>query len=367
MSKKIRNIVVLILVAVWLALSVWAWVIPSAEMSDAERRPLAQFPELSIETVLEGKFSTSFESYTLDQFPLRDTWRTIKALFHTNILLQRDNNDIYIWGDSAAKMETEVNPDSVEYAKEHFTDIYNTYIKDTECKTYFSVIPDKHYYMADDSGHIAMDYQSIFDAFSNLEWCEYIELSKYMNENIYYRTDTHWAQENIVPLAQGLCLLMNTDVMPNDTEFGIGEISRPFYGVYYGQASLPIEPDTMYVLVSHFTEAATVKDLETNKTLPVYNPEDLDNKDLYDYFLGGAKAILVIDNPEAKTDRELILFRDSFGRSITPLMLESYKKITLIDTRYVHHSLIGNFVEFTNQDVLFLYSTSVLNNSFALK
>ena len=64
MSKKIRNILVLILVAAWLAISVWAWVIPSQEISGAERRPLAQFPTLSAETVLSGKFSTDFETYT---------------------------------------------------------------------------------------------------------------------------------------------------------------------------------------------------------------------------------------------------------------------------------------------------------------
>ena len=46
-----------------------------------------------------------------------------------NMLLQRDNNGIYIWGDSAAKMETEVNQASVEHAQKHFTNIYNQYIK----------------------------------------------------------------------------------------------------------------------------------------------------------------------------------------------------------------------------------------------
>ena len=367
MSKKIRNILVLILVAAWLAISVWAWVIPSQEMSGAERRPLAQFPTLSAETVLSGKFSTDFETYTLDQFPQRDTWRTIKALFHMNMLLQRDNNGIYIWGDSAAKMETEVNQASVEHAQKHFTNIYNQYIQGTDCNVYFSIVPDKHYYMANDSGHVTMDYSVIFNAFNDLEWCEYIDLTKYMSSNIYYKTDTHWAQEQIVPIAQGLCLFMNTEVMPNESSFAVVEVTRPFYGVYYGQASLPIPPDTMYALISKYTDAAVVTDFETNKQIPVYNAADLDNKDLYDYFLGGAKAILTIESPEAKTDRELILFRDSFGSSITPLMLESYSKITLIDTRYVHSSMLGNIVKFDNQDVLFLYSTSVLNNSFALK
>jgi len=50
-----------------------------------------------------------------------------------------------------------------------------------------------------------------------------------------------------------------------------------------------------------------------------------------------------------------------------PLLAESYAKITLIDIRYLPSAMVGNYVTFTNQDVLFLYSTSVLNNSITLK
>ena len=93
----------------------------------------------------------------------------------------------------------------------------------------------------------------------------------------------------------------------------------------------------------------------------------LDSRDLYDVYLSGAKALLTIENPNAGTGRELVIFRDSFGSSIAPLLLTDYAKVTLVDIRYVQPELLEQYLDFHGQDVLFLYSTLVLNSSAALK
>ena len=81
MKNNIKNIIVSAVLAVFLfGLSVFTWVKAPYDYSESERRALASFPELSVETILSGKFMTSFEDYTLDQFPLRDLFRRIKAL-----------------------------------------------------------------------------------------------------------------------------------------------------------------------------------------------------------------------------------------------------------------------------------------------
>jgi hypothetical protein len=78
--------------------------------------------------------------------------------------------------------------------------------------------------------------------------------------------------------------------------------------------------------------------------------------------------LITIENPEAASDKELILFRDSFGSSIAPLLLGGYSKITMVDLRYISTDLLDNYIDFTKgQDVLFLYSTQILNNSFMLR
>ena len=90
-------------------------------------------------------------------------------------------------------------------------------------------------------------------------------------------------------------------------------------------------------------------------------------KDPYDLFLSGELSKVVIENPNAKTDKELVVFRDSYGRSLIPLLADDYAKITVVDIRYAHPMMLLADVNFEDQDVLFLYSTLVLNNSSELK
>jgi len=47
--------------------------------------------------------------------------------------------------------------------------------------------------------------------------------------------------------------------------------------------------------------------------------------------------------------------------------VEDYKTVTLVDIRYVSSAYLEQVFQFDNQDVLFLYSTTLLNNSMALR
>ena len=83
----------------------------------------------------------------------------------------------------------------------------------------------------------------------------------------------------------------------------------------------------------------------------------------------GATPLLRIDNPNSSTNKELIIFRDSYGSSLTPLLVEGYKKIIVVDTRYISPKILDQYIEFTNQnqDVIFEYSTSLINDSIKIK
>ena len=117
----------------------------------------------------------------------------------------------------------------------------------------------------------------------------------------------------------------------------------------------------------HGWPRCTVFNLETGKTTGVYDLEKLSGRDPYDVYLSGAAALLTIENPQGQPGRELIVLRDSFGSSMIPLLLQGYEKVTVVDTRYLSADLLGNYIEFSGQDVLFLYSTLILNSSMTLK
>ena len=128
-----------------------------------------------------------------------------------------------------------------------------------------------------------------------------------------------------------------------------------------------MEPETMYILESDLLDACSVYDYESGKTGAVYDESKLEAKDLYEVFLSGPRSLLTIENPNAATDRELIIFRDSFGSSIAPLLVQDYAKVTLVDIRYIQIDVLPRFLEFHGQDVLFMYSVPVLNNSETIK
>ena len=79
--KNAKNIITLTLLGAFvLGLSGWAAVKPPDSLSVSERRPLAQRPEMTAAGVLSGRFMSDYESYAVDQFPLREQFRTLKAL-----------------------------------------------------------------------------------------------------------------------------------------------------------------------------------------------------------------------------------------------------------------------------------------------
>ena len=85
-------------------------------------------------------------------------------------------------------------------------------------------------------------------------------------------------------------------------------------------------------------------------------------------YLYGSAALVTVTNPNQSNGRELILFRDSFGSSIAPLLLCGYEKITLVDVRYVTPSFLPQILEYDDTaDVMFLYSTLLLNSSSTLR
>lgn len=367
MKESVKNTVVTVLFAAFFAVgALMCLLVPDKQSSESERRQLEQFPALTWESVLDTSFMSKFETYTLDQFPLRDGLRRVKSLAHYYVFAQRDNNDIYLADGTVSRLEYPLRENSVKNAADKFDSLYEKYFAGLGANAYYSVIPDKNYFLADEGGYPSMDYEKLLAILSeNIDHLSYIDIFPLLSAEDYYRTDTHWKQESIGDVADAL--LTGMGLSPKDAAY-TANTHTPFYGVYYGQAALPMAPDTLTYLTNDMLYGCTVYNYETGKTGGIYDLTELDSSDPYEMYLYGAAALLTIENPSAETDRELVIFRDSFGSSITPLMVKEYAKITLVDIRYVTGDYLGQIVDFTGtDDVLFLYSTMVLNNATMLK
>ena len=159
--------------AVFLLLVCTAFLKPDSEYSKSERRNLKQKPELSVESILDGRFMSSFEEYSLDQFPFRETFRSLKAMTS----LKADNNKLYVADGSIVSMEFPLKEESLERASERFKNVYDMYLKNSNCNIYLSIIPDKNYFYAKDSGHLQMDYEKLVSkVVSDNSYMKYINI-----------------------------------------------------------------------------------------------------------------------------------------------------------------------------------------------
>lgn len=364
MNDKIKNIIVVVLFMVFIfSVSVANLIMPDKDVSTTERRKLDQFSNLNYDN-----FTKDFEDYALDQFVGRDWFRKIKSYVAYNIFNQKDNNKIYIVDNQVSKFNDFLDESSIKSAAKKYNTLYDKFL--SGMNVYYSIIPDKNYFMAKENGYPAMDYEKLISIMKDNIKSEikYIDLFNEITINDYYSTDIHWKQENLDKIVDKLMSSMDNLF---DSKYQYNKLDG-FYGNYYGQAALPMNSESLTYCTNDVINNAKVymlneETFELEET-EVYNLEAYEGIDPYDIFLSGPRPLIIIENEKAATDRELIIFRDSFGSSLTPLLIEGYKKITVVDLRYIGSPLLKQFVEFAdNQDALIINYTDVLNSSSILK
>lgn len=325
------------------------------EISVSERRKLSSIPNFE----LTSDYVTKMDKYLLEQFPFRDTFRSIKANFNYNILRKYDNNGIYIKDNYIYKSNYPTNEKSINKFInniEYFKNILPNQ------NMYLMIIPDKNYYL-DDNNFLHINYDYIYDQMDVVD-INKIDIRNILSINDYYETDTHWRQENLSKVVKQMSSVMNFAY--EDEEYDIHTYDK-FYGVYYGESALNRKPETLHYLTNDTIMNARVEYLENNNLNTIYNYDKLNGIDAYEVYLDGASALIKIYNDKNNSGKELIVFRDSFGSSLIPLLVNYYSTITVIDNRYINSSEILQRVDFKNQDVLFVYSTLIVNNSSSLK
>lgn len=354
MKNKVESILFVLFITIVMIVNI---IVKDNTVSYAERRKLQTLPEFKISTILDSTYFTKFDKYTVDQFVFRDEYRSVKSYVSYNILNNYDNNGYFMVGDNIFKMMYPLNESDLNKTINKLNSINEKYL--TNNNVYYSIIPDKSYYL-NDSKHLKIDYDKMFNIINNgIKNSEYIDITSYLTLDDYYKTDLHWKQESIEDVSDVLLSEMNNDI--SNTKYNKEQVGY-FYGTYSSQSGFNTNKDELNILTNSYINDSEVWYLENNSFNKVYNLNKFDGMDPYDVFLDGASSLIEV-NTNNDTDKELIVFRDSFGSSLVPLLLQNYRKITIIDVRYISSDIINSYVEFNNQDVLFIYSTLIFNTN----
>lgn len=298
----------------------------------------------------------------VDQFAPKEIAESfMKAEIATPPAVEEDSKLKFIDGQYVESIG-ELRPQSVENFAKKVDSISAKYLKDSK-NIFYAMVPSKNYYIADKI-EPKFDYAQMDKILTdNIKSAKKINLTDCLTYDDYYKTDFHWKQENLQKtlnrLGENLGFTVDlAKYTQNRVENFIGQ-----YGV--GKEDFPSE--TLRYLSNERTDRAVVTNAEKPNAKSVYDTTMLDTFSPYDVFLSGSSPLITIENKEINTNRELIIFRDSFTSGIAPMLIDSYSKITLIDIRYIMSGALAQFVDFKGQDVLFLYNDQIINNSEMLK
>lgn len=376
MNNKVKSVVTTIAFVAFITVFVVMCIIQAINpvtYSFLEKRPMAQFPgEITWESLTTrdedgNNVINKFEDFTVDQFPLREFFRYIKAHFTMNILGIKENSGYIVKNGSIAQLTTQFDRNNLDHSIGRLATIYDRYLKNTGGNHYVCIVPDKSYYFGRDYNYPTADYEALFEQVKNtLPGMEYIDITNDLTLDSYYKTDWHWDQKHLGSVMNTLGNKMGfSDRLSGSYKENVLE---GYHGGYWDMSGLyPMGAEKLTYLTNDVLDGCTVFDKAENVTTGLYNHELYNSKTQYDFFLsageGGFRSVQIINNPNATTDKELVVFRDSFGSSLVPLMAEGYSNVYVIDIRAIPYLLVGSHVDFQDKDVLFLFSTTTLNTN----
>lgn len=277
------------------------------------------------------------------------------------VLVPDENNLLYTDGYYLDYIG-ELRPQAVENFANKVESLVAQYMQNS-AGIYYAIAPSKNYFV-NDQVQMPFDYDQMLSILSeNITSAQYIDLFNTLTLEDYYKTDPHWRQERLQKTVDrlGESMGFTTDLstyQANTVEGFIGQ-----HG--YNKENFPSE-DLVY-LTNDAINNAVVDNMQDPEFKQVYNLDKLSSSSPYDVFLSGPTPLETITNNNAATDKELVIFRDSFTSSLAPLLIENYKTITLVDIRYMMSAMLGDYVSFDGKDVLFLYGEQVINFSEMLK
>lgn len=333
--------------------------LPDKGFSERENRYLSAAPKFTFKALFNGDFTEKFESYTTDQFPLRDAWITLKARCE-RLFGKKENNGVF-YGSDGYLLEAFHAPSDAELAER--VGYVNALADRTDVPVYFGLIPGS---VEIEAAHLPPNaptdsQRDVIDkayAASEVTCIDlYSALNAHKDDYIFYRTDHHWTSLGAYWGYAALCKAWSLPCRAL-ADYEPETVSESFYGTTYSSSGFSwVAPDSMDIYVAD-DDAISVVNYSTGtaETGVLYDREALEHKDKYALFLGGNTPR--VDIKSGHEGEKLLILRDSFADSLLPFLLDDFSEITLLDMRYWKTSVAQLIAQEGYDRVLVLYSVS---------
>lgn len=345
-------------------MAVWFLLNPKSEYSSSEKRYLQQFPEISVNKVLDGSFGTEFESYFADQFPARSFWVGLNAYYTLDTGnngangVYNCNNGYLINKPVSTNNKLEKNVSAIVKFKNSIDVPVTVMFAPSTGYVTDNVLPAVHDKYNDDN-YFEQTSKTLSEngiAFTDLR--KTFKEAYADGNQLYYKTDHHWTTLGAYTAYQKLCEQLNINPASKE-KFDIKSYGG-FYGTTYSTSGFWFtQPDSIQIWDNPENTDKNIKvkiseGTNTDEFGSMYFYNHLDEDDKYPVFIDGNHALTEITNSNAKSGT-ILLVKDSFSHSLAPFLAENYSKIILVDMRYYKMSVSQIVEQEKPEQVVFLY------------
>lgn len=342
---------------------------PDREFSESENRKLAQAPSFSLSALADGSYFEDLGSYVADQFPGRDTWISIN-LWMNRMWGQKEASGVYLCDDDYL-MQNPAEPDADNLARNlEAINVFQAAHPDVTMT--MTVVPNAVTVHADKLPANApvrdqrADLKVIADGLDQVAFVDVTEaLMAHSGEYLFYRTDHHWTSLGAYYAFEALAPSLKIEA-PALSGYTVYPVSTTFEGTLSSRSGSHSATDQVdiYVPQTEIDYYVTYVDSQTNIS-SFYNRGALDQKDHYTVFFGGNYSRVDITTT-ADTQRNLLLFKDSYANCFVQFLYPYYDHIIMVDPRYYYDDLENLVATQSITDVLYLYNADTFLSDSSL-
>lgn len=332
--------------------------------SETENRVLTARPEFSAESLFDGTYTTTYQEYVRDQFPLRNTFVALRNYCEAFIGKQEINNvliakdDYYIESHKRENYESEI-ADTNLLALKSFCNRYeeklgSSHVSAMIAPTAQSVLTNKF-----KTGMYAYNQNEYLTGISDAVGKEvfidtYNVLKNHNEENIYYKTDHHWTTYGAYLAYEKWASQKQIEVY-GMKDIDVQEVTKEFFGTVNSKLNMKMKADTILQYTVKNVLFTVNYNMGANVTDTFFFQDFLKGKDKYGYFFGGNPGLVEISSTNINP-RRLLIIKDSYANCIAPVYAANFGKTYVVDLRFFNMSIDAFIEENQITDILVLYN-----------
>lgn len=354
---KNSKILIFATILIMVFFTIGSLVVPDREFSENENRYLRLIPDFSVRDIMSGRYESQMEEYLSDQIIGRDPMVQTMSWLRHYAYGNKDINGAYIgkegrlykkvtdyefnW-DNYENNLNEIKKFSVDLDVPVKTMLVPTaaFIESKEFPMYANRFDeDRAFDLAREKlGDNLVQVRDVLKAYKVME-----------NTNLYYYTDHHWTNEAVYVAYEAF-----RDEAENLDYKSIEPVTLTddFLGTLYSKVLISKKQKDVIEVPKIATENYEVE-INGKKYDSILFMDKLNEKDKYEVLLGGNYNRVDI---KGKGEGSILIIKDSYANAFVPYLLDSYDKITLIDTRYFRNNIKDLVNEEKFDEVLVLYS-----------